>query len=81
MNPLLRGYYNSRHDLMLKTAMILCLSEASKELTIDKLKEAIKLIEGFEEHLPKVFEGAGRNEQSVVATQILDRLRQHGRFA
>tara|TARA_R110000796_G_scaffold71635_2_gene162575 strand:+ start:923 stop:2137 length:1215 start_codon:yes stop_codon:yes gene_type:complete len=80
VNPLLRGYYNARHDLMLKVAMLLSLSDGTKTLEVKILKTAIEYIEGYEKHLPKVFEGAGRNEHAMVATQILERLRTHGKL-
>lgn len=76
-DDMIKSYYKSRHDIMLKVAMLLALSRGEKLLRIPYLQESINLLEEYEVNLPKVFEGAGRNEQAVIGNRMLTVIRQH----
>jgi len=73
VNPLTEGYWQSRHDLLLKVALLHQISGSNeRKLTLSAIEQAHKDLEETEKHLPKIFEGAGRNEQSHVASQIIE---------
>lgn len=75
-DPWTEGYYQSKHDLLLKVALLCEVSGGSDRLlSIKSLEKADALLAETEVHLPKIFEGAGRNELSTVANQILELLR------
>lgn len=77
-NPWTQSYYKSRHDLLLKVALLLGISQQEEmKLTIKNLVRADEMLAETEKHLDKIFEDAGRNEQSVVANQIMEQLRNH----
>lgn len=72
-DPMTAGYFESKHVLLLKTAMIVALSD-SVDLVLrpEHFTTALALLEMVEKNLSKVFEGTGRNELHAVSVKILD---------
>lgn len=78
-DPMLAGYYDTKHAQLLKVGMLLSLSE-STELVLKRehLVDALARLDFTERNLHRVFEGIGRNELNAMAQKTLDILRHHG---
>lgn len=72
-DPMVAGYFESKHVQMIKVAMLIALSE-SLELTleINHLTAALGFLEEAEQNLHRVFEGTGKNELAKVASKIVE---------
>ena len=67
------GYYESKHVQMLKSAMLIALSESRDLiLRIEHIQLALAQLEVVEANMRKVFEGVGRNELNAIASKILE---------
>lgn len=75
-NPMLLGYYESKHIQLLKIAMLLALSE-SPDLVMRKryLDFGLELLGLAEVNMGKVFSGMGRNELNPVSNKVMDAVR------
>jgi len=73
--PQTKGYYDSKNMQLFKVAMLVALSD-SHELVIrpDHFEYALEFLNRTEVNLPRVFGGAGRNEDAPVAIAIEERL-------
>lgn len=78
-DPLLAGYYDTKHIQLLKVSMLLAISE-SMDLVLEErhLKLGLEQLFLTERNLHRVFEGIGRNELNAMASKMLDLLRQNG---
>lgn len=73
--PATAGYYESKHVQLLKTAMLISLSESTDlVLRLEHLQVALQFLEQTEVNLPRVFEGSGRNEDAGAALAIFEYL-------
>lgn len=72
-DPNSTGYYESKHAMLLKVAMLVSLSE-SLELTLytETLQAALAMLELSEKNLNRVFDGVGRNPLNSSATYVID---------
>jgi hypothetical protein len=67
------GYYESKHVQMLKSAMLIALSESRDlVLRLEHIQLALAQLEVVEANMRKVFEGVGRNELNAIASKILE---------
>jgi len=73
--PALVGFYESKHDLMLKLSILVLTSESS-DLVVERnhLEMVLQMINDAEINMPRVFSGSGRNELGPVATKLEDLL-------
>lgn len=70
-NAILKGFFNSKAEYVLKVAMLTTLSESDNlVLTPDHLALALGFIDQIEPDMTVAFEGTGRNELSPVASAI-----------
>lgn len=69
----LAGYFESKHVQLLKSAMLISLSE-SVDLKINKshLELALAALDETERDMAQVFEGIGRNELNLIAAKLLE---------
>lgn len=66
-----QGFMNSKGDYVLKVAMLVVLSDSNElVLTKESLELALAFIDEIEPNMGVVFEGAGRNELSPIASAI-----------
>lgn len=79
-DPIMRGYYTSKHDQLLKVAMGLCLAEKEPKLliTVPHLELGLATLDSIEDNLPKLSIAAGRNELAIPQQQLLDLIEKHG---
>lgn len=79
-DPIMRGYYTSKHDQLLKVAMGLCLAEREPRLliTVPHLEVGLATLDSIEDNLPKLSMAAGRNELAIPQQQLLDLIEKHG---
>jgi hypothetical protein len=77
-DPTISGYFESKHDQLLKIATLISLSE-NLEMRLEQqhLEMGLELLQLVEKNLSRVFEGIGRNELNSVAAKIVDILN-HG---
>jgi hypothetical protein len=69
----IKHYLGSKDGMLLKVAMAVALSEGDElVLTAGVLQAALSFLDVVEEHLPKVFEGTGRNELAPILHRIAD---------
>jgi hypothetical protein len=67
------GYYESKHVQMLKSAMLIALSESvDLTLQLSHLQLALDQLALIETNMRKVFEGVGRNELNAIASKIIE---------
>jgi hypothetical protein len=67
------GYFESKHVQMLKSAMLIALSESHDlVLRIEHIQLALAQLGYVEANMRKVFEGVGRNELNAIASKILE---------
>lgn len=68
----IRGYFKSKHEQVLRVAILLALSESSK-LVLERghLEAALAVLEEAESRFNRVFMGLGRNELHTIAMQAL----------
>lgn len=70
-SPLLKDFYNSKAEYVLKLAMLITLSDSDTlVLTREALELAVAYIDTIEPNMTIPFEGAGRNELSPIASNI-----------
>lgn len=75
-DPMVYGYYRSKHIQLLKIAMLISVSERDTlELQKSDLEFGLNILGLIEPNLPRVFEGLGRNELNQIAQSILSMLR------
>lgn len=79
-DPLMKGYYESKHDQVLKIAMLLALSEdlVNLILKVDHIKAALIFLDSIEPNMAKLSAGAGRNELAHPTVKLLEKLEQAG---
>jgi hypothetical protein len=79
-DPIMRGYYSSKQDQMLKLAMGLCLAERTPRLylTVPHLEVSIATLDQIEDNLPKLSLAAGRNELAIPQQQLMELIETHG---
>ncbi len=70
-SPNVRGWFQSKAEMLFKLSMLLALAEGSELiLDIPHYKLALKCCEMLEKNLERVFEGTGINPNAQAATQI-----------
>lgn len=73
------GFYESKHTMLTKIAMLVSASENSaRVIELNHFQLALSLIEQTEKNMPRLFAGGGRNELSTVAIKITDLLERVG---
>lgn len=80
--PNVRGWYQSKGEMLFKLSMLIALAEHGGERRIMELshyQKALEYCDMLEKTLPKVFEGSGINPNSAAATQILNMLEALGK--
>lgn len=80
--PDIRGYHKSKPALVLKTSMLVALSE-KPELVVTKehIETALTLLAATEGNLNRVFQAIGRNELNSIAMRVLDMLNNSNEMA
>lgn len=74
-NPMLLGYFESKHIQALKIATLVSLSEGfDRVIKIAHFQFALDLLGLAEANMGRVFAGMGRNELHPVANKVLDML-------
>lgn len=79
-DPSTIGYYKSRHEQLLKLAMLLAVSELSLDLKPVHLDLADGYLQIVEKNLSRVFERMGQNKLNSSANRIIELLRRNGGF-
>lgn len=80
-DPNSTGYYESKHAMLVKVAMLVTLSETFElVLKVQYLQAALALLELAEKNLSRVFEGTGRNPLNSAAAYVLDFVDRAGGF-
>lgn len=70
--PVMQGFLNSKAELVLKTAILIALSESEENvIEFNHFEAALNYISNLEPGIEEVFEGTGRNELSPIAAKIL----------
>lgn len=78
-DPMLTGYYESKHVQLLKIAQLISLSDSTDlVLRLDHLQFGLGLLDMVEQNLSRVFEGVGRNELNGLAATMCDLVRSAG---
>lgn len=79
-DPLLAGFYRSKHVQVIKVAMALAASEhePKHEMTVDQFNFALELVTATEDGMVKLFASAGRNILAGPTQGVLDLLEAHG---
>jgi len=78
-DPMLLGYFRTKHVQLLKVAQLISLSESTAlVLRKDHLEFAMGLLNMVEQNLSRVFEGVGRNELNGMASTLFDLIRAAG---
>jgi len=79
-DPVLAGFYESKHTLATKIAMLVSLSESNSMIIEQKHFEgALGIISAAEKNMARVFVGSGRNELSHVAVKAYDVIEKAGK--
>lgn len=74
-DPMVTGYYETKHIQLLKVSMLLALSESTNlVLRLEHLKAGLALLGMVEENLARVFSGIGRNVLNASTQKVLDLL-------
>lgn len=75
-DKLMAGYYESKHDQLLKVAMLLALAAEDIKLVITKanLEVGVSMLDSLEENMPKLFSAAGRNELAIPMANAIELL-------
>tara|TARA_R110000803_G_scaffold11036_4_gene33483 strand:+ start:2439 stop:3503 length:1065 start_codon:yes stop_codon:yes gene_type:complete len=70
--PVMQGFLNSKAELVLKTAMLIAISE-SRDNIIEfvHFEAALNFVTNLEPGIEEIFEGTGRNELSPIAAKIM----------
>jgi hypothetical protein len=73
-DPLLEGFYSSKHVQLMKISMLLALCNQPFKLEIDKvhLEYGLHMLDNIEKNLPRLSEAVGRNEQAIPAAKIIE---------
>lgn len=80
-DPNSTGYFESKHAMLLKVAMLVALSESIElKLTKQCLQAALAMLELSEKNLSRVFDGVGRNPLNSSAAFIIDYVDRAGGF-
>ena len=78
-DPMLAGYYESKHIQLLKIAMLIALSESTDlVMRVKYLTFGLELLALAEVNMGKVFAGMGRNELYAVSQRAIDLLERAG---
>jgi hypothetical protein len=79
-DPIMYGYYQSKHIQLLKIAMLVALSANTEKLVLEKehLELSLAFLDSIEANMPKLSEGVGRNELAHPTTKIIDMIEQAG---
>lgn len=79
-DPLVRGYFKTKHIQLLKVAMLLALSEGH-DLVLKQthIELGLELLGHTEKNLSAIFHGFGRNELFAVSSKILEFLSKYGK--
>jgi hypothetical protein len=72
-DPMVIGYYETKHMQLLKIAMLLLVSDSTElVLQVRHLEFGLELLRLAEENLTKVFSGIGRNELNATAAKVIE---------
>lgn len=79
-DPLMRGFYRSKHVQVVKVMMLLAVAEydVKLEFTIERFQLAKAIIDAIEPGMEKLFASAGRNELAVPQQKILELIDRSG---
>lgn len=79
-DKIMAGYYESKHDQLLKVAMLLALSHESMARVITKrnLELGLAMLDALEKNMPKLSQAAGRNELNVPIQFAMELLEKKG---
>jgi hypothetical protein len=71
-NPSTQPYYLTKHEFLIKTAMLVVLANTGARTITDKDLEFVNrtFLASVEENLERVFEGAGINPNAAAASQV-----------
>lgn len=74
-DPMIVGYYETKHIQLLKVAMLLALSESSDlVLRVEHLLSGLELLKLAEDNLVRVFSGIGRNVLNAASQKVMDQM-------
>lgn len=74
-DPMVVGYYETKHMQLLKVSMLLALSESTDlVLRIPHLEAGLSLLQLAEDNLLRVFSGIGRNVLNAASQKVMDQL-------
>lgn len=72
----MKGYFESKHTLLLKVAMLISLSEEdSLIIRVGHLELGLTYLSLVEENMPMVFIGGGRNELATASGRVIEKLK------
>lgn len=72
------GYHESKHDILLKLAMLFAVSERQELiLRVEDLEGALALLEVTEVNMERVFTGVGRNELAMAVNTFKEIMRRN----
>lgn len=80
VNPIVKGYLSTKDVHMKKVAMALDVvsDKPMHVFSVPLLEHAMFLLDGIEEHMPKLSAAAGRNEMMPSQLRALELLKSHG---
>lgn len=74
-DPMIVGYYETKHMQLLKVSMLLALSESPDlVLRIPHLQSGLALLQLAEDNLLRVFSGIGRNVLNAASQKVMDQM-------
>jgi len=79
-DPLMSGFYNSKHIQVLKVAMLMALAEYDIKLLLTRelLEQAISMVDLIEPGMIALFASSGRNELIGPMNRIIEAVEGHG---
>ena len=79
-DKLMAGYYESKHDQLMKVCIGFALAEEEPQLriTVPHLILACGILDALEENMPRLWSAAGRNALTVPMQEALDKLKNVG---
>jgi hypothetical protein len=74
-DPMIVGYYETKHIQLLKISMLIALSDSTDlVLKVNHLERGLALLQLAEDNLLRVFSGMGRNILNAASQKVMDQL-------
>jgi hypothetical protein len=80
-DPILAGFYETKHIQLLKVAMLVALCDGPPFVLVLKkvhLEVALAMLDAAETHMPKLSQGIGRNELAYPTAKLMELIQAHG---